>query len=548
MGNKLPTLRDLCRSLGDDLAPLLPAVAPRAEVTAVHVSELADPTPFLDGGELLLTTGLGFQPSPAGEPPSVLWFGGYVQRLVSRGVSGLAVGVGPVHPAVPEGLIDAASRAGLPLLVIPAPTPFLTVSRRYWSMLAESGQRELAETLSAHRSLVAASLGAAPVPAVLRRLAAATGGWAAHLAPDGRPRAVWPADRLAAARDLQGAVRRLNAVGAHTSTSLPLGDADVVVQPLGDGDRLLGYLAVGHARPLPPRAQQLAMTAVALLTLESVHAERLRLAGRVPDGMVVDLLRAGMVTAARHAAAFAGVELPGRCRVALVAAADPGALLAAVDGSPGSRDDIILVGQPGGTGQGGRPGGAAPCCLLLRDGAGSPAWLSGLIASGAGARGVLGASSGLDGVGGSACRAEAALAGAAPGTLVDLGGSGQAPLDSPELRAWAARRLAPLAGSGNADLAETLAAALRCRSEQEAARELAVHRHTVSNRVARIESVLGVSLGDPDARAELWLALRLAGPLLAAPGGRSASLPDMPVSAAYKPISVTSGGICASVN
>ena len=228
-----------------------------------------------------------------------------------------------------------------------------------------------------------------------------------------------------------------------------------------------------HARPLPPRAQQLAMTAVALLTLESVHAERLRLAGRAPDGMVVDLLRAGMVTAARHAAAFAGVELPGRCRVALVAAADPGALLAAVDGSPGSRDDIILV---------------------------------------------------------------------------DLGGSGQAPLDSPELRAWAARRLAPLAGSGNADLAETLAAALRCRSEQEAARELAVHRHTVSNRVARIESVLGVSLGDPDARAELWLALRLAGPLLAAPGGRSASLPDMPVSAAYKPISVTSGGICASVN
>ena len=122
MGNKLPTLRDLCRSLGDDLAPLLPAVAPRAEVTAVHVSELADPTPFLDGGELLLTTGLGFQPSPAGEPPSVLWFGGYVQRLVSRGVSGLAVGVGPVNPAVPEGLIDAASRAGLPLLVIPAPT------------------------------------------------------------------------------------------------------------------------------------------------------------------------------------------------------------------------------------------------------------------------------------------------------------------------------------------------------------------------------------------------------------------------------------------
>src|SRR4051794_19221472 len=212
-GGALPTLRDLCRALGPDLTPLVPAVAPGVEVTAVHVSELADPTPFLDGGELLLTTGLGFRSSPAGEPPSALWFSGYVQRLARRGVSGLAVGVGPVHPAVPERLIDAATRAGLPLLVIPAPTPFLAVSRRYWSMLAESGQCELAETLPAPRSLVGASLGAAAVPAVLRRLAAATDGWAAHLAPDGRPRAVWPADRLAAVRELQGAVRRLNAVG-----------------------------------------------------------------------------------------------------------------------------------------------------------------------------------------------------------------------------------------------------------------------------------------------------------------------------------------------
>ncbi len=518
-GGALPTLRDLCRALGPDLTPLVPAVAPGAEVTAVHVSELADPTPFLDGGELLLTTGLGFRSSPAGEPPSGLWFSGYVRRLVRRGVSGLAVGVGPVHPAVPEGLIDAATRAGLPLLVIPAPTPFLAVSRRYWSMLAESGQRELAETLSAHRSLVAASLGAAAVPAVLRRLAAATDGWAAYLAPDGRPRAVWPADRLAAARELQGAIRRLNAVGAHTSASLPLGDHDVVVQPLGDGDRLLGYLAIGHARPLPPRAQQLAMTAVALLTLESVHAERLRRAARVPDGVLLDLLRAGSVAAARRAARFLGVDLPDRGRVALLTGLDDQALLGALDGTPGAGEHVVLAGRAD-TGEGRAAGGggaagqaAAECCLLLRDSQEAAGWLRGLISSLPGARGALGAPADLDHAGDSWRRVAAALASTPPGQLTDFGWSetGAAPLDSPQLRAWAQHRLAGLTGPGGDDLAATLAAALRGRSEQEAARELAVHRHTVRNRVVRIESLLGVSLDDPDARAELWLALRLTG-------------------------------------
>lgn len=57
----------------------------------------------------------------------------------------------------------------------------------------------------------------------------------------------------------------------------------------------------------------------------------------------------------------------------------------------------------------------------------------------------------------------------------------------------------------------TLAAYLRTSSEQAAARELGVQRHTVRNRLARAESPLSVSLDSPDTRAELWLALRLSG-------------------------------------
>ncbi|HEX4831412.1 MAG TPA: PucR family transcriptional regulator ligand-binding domain-containing protein [Trebonia sp.] len=516
----LPTLRDLCRSLGDDLRPAGPGEVPAVEVTAVHVSDLADPTPFLDGGELLLTTGLGWQ-------PSLLWLGGYVRRLAGRGVAALALGIGPVHAAVPPGLPAAAAAAGLPLLVVPAPTPFLAVSRCYWSMIAESGQRELAQTLSAHRSLVAASLGEEPVPAVLRRLAVAIGGWTAHLAPDGRLRSAWPAGRRGTARELQAAVRRLNAVGAPTSLSLPLGPDDVVVQPIGDS-RLLGYLAIGHPRPLPRPAQQLAMTAVALLTLESIHAGRLRLAARTSEAMILGLLCAGEVAAARQAAGFLGLNLPDRVRVALIGGTQAGQ--AQAGGRPGGGQLQPGSGEPAATGDpdevllrldalpaaghlilaGRDPGEVAACAVLVRDAPGTADWLARLITPGAGASVVLAGPVDLDQVAGSARRARAALADAAPGELADLGGhASRAPLDTPRLRAWAQARLAPLAGEEH--LAETVVAVLRRRSEQDAARDLGVHRHTVRHRVTRAQSLLGASLDDPDVRADLWLALRLAG-------------------------------------
>ena len=493
----LPTLRELCRSLGDDLAPVGPGDVPAVEVTAVHVSELADPAVFLDGGELLLTTGLGFQ-------PSVLWFGAYVQRLASRGVAGLAVGLGPVHAQVPPALAEAAARAGLPLLVVPPPTPFLAISRHYWSMLARAGQRELAEMLSAHRSLVAASLGAAPVPAVLRRLAIAIDGWAAHLAPDGRPRSVWPAGRRGTARDLQGAVRRLHAVGAPTSLSLPLGDDDVVVQPISDGSWLLGYLAVGHARPLPRPAQQLAMIAVSLLTVESVNAGRLRLAARKSESVVLDLLRHGETTAARRAAQSLGPSLPDRVRVAALSVAEPDEALLLLDGLAGSAEHVILAGRCDGA-----------CVLLLRDAAGGAQWLGSLVAAVPGARAVLAAAAGLGHVPDWLRRAQSALPDAVPGTVTDFGWhQAPAPLDTPELHAWAERTLEAL--DGDEELAATVAAVLRRRSELDASRELGVHRHTVRNRVARAESLLNVTLDDPDTRSELWLALRLTGRALRA--------------------------------
>jgi hypothetical protein len=87
----------------------------------------------------------------------------------------------------------------------------------------------------------------------------------------------------------------------------------------------------------------------------------------------------------------------------------------------------------------------------------------------------------------------------------------------PALLAELAReRLAPLSGQTDASRARlqaTLLSWLRCQGSVPAvATELGVHAQTVRYRLARLRELFGPTLDDPDARFELELALRGAGP------------------------------------
>ncbi len=83
----LPAVASLCRALGEHLHPADGFVVPEIPVTAVHVSELVDPTSYVSGGELLLTTGLIL-------PTSRIGWDGYVSRLKSIGIAALGIGPG----------------------------------------------------------------------------------------------------------------------------------------------------------------------------------------------------------------------------------------------------------------------------------------------------------------------------------------------------------------------------------------------------------------------------------------------------------------------
>ncbi|MEU9387259.1 helix-turn-helix domain-containing protein, partial [Streptomyces sp. NPDC048279] len=63
--------------------------------------------------------------------------------------------------------------------------------------------------------------------------------------------------------------------------------------------------------------------------------------------------------------------------------------------------------------------------------------------------------------------------------------------------------------TGRGDLVASLRAWLSRHGQWDAAAaDLGVHRHTLRYRMRRVEEILGRSLDDPDARMELWLALK----------------------------------------
>ncbi len=123
----------------------------RAPVRWVHSSELPDPTPFLKGGEVILTTGLQLDGARIQRE--------YVERLADHEIAGLGFGTGLAHRRLPAALVTAAERRGFPLFEVPYELPFIAITERVFTHLLDERyellQRNmvgdvLAEALSGH--------------------------------------------------------------------------------------------------------------------------------------------------------------------------------------------------------------------------------------------------------------------------------------------------------------------------------------------------------------------------------------------------------------
>ncbi|MGW2016424.1 PucR family transcriptional regulator [Streptomyces sp. NPDC001927] len=168
-------------------------------VTAVPIIDRADPGRFLTGGELVLT-GLAW------------WHGdgdaeAYVRVLDRAGVTALAAGE-VEHGLVPDDLVHACLRHGLPLFAVRPETAFATITEYALRRLQDQDFGGLAAVVERHRQLLAAKDTPGSVLELLRhsrglnvRVLSATGRQVAGVNPPLRTRtATALASRYLAAR------------------------------------------------------------------------------------------------------------------------------------------------------------------------------------------------------------------------------------------------------------------------------------------------------------------------------------------------------------
>jgi PucR family transcriptional regulator, purine catabolism regulatory protein len=466
-----------------------------APVRWVHVSELADPGPFLEGGELLLTTGMRL----GGSAPAAR---SYVDRLGGSGVCGLGLAVGLGHDAVPKALVNACEKAGLPLLEVPVETPFIAIGKTVSALLAAEEYDELARSADAQRALTRAALVEEGRAGVVSLLAQQVGGWALLLDPRGEVVKAAPATASGRALDVAGEVERLRSRGVLAGASIATAVERITVQPLGVGGRARGYLVVGAPEPWGASRTALVNLAVSLLTLEAEQGRSVESARRALQSSAVRLALRGDVADLPLRDLGWGAVLDGPLQL-VVGAGNESALAALLDGveeadtgAVAARlDDGVVVLVPG--------------ALDLADVWGGPSVAVDL---------RLGASEvgGVDELAAGLRRARQALASVPPGVdgiarYDELAGSGLLGLVDPQAAdGFADAVLAPLTASPAAeDLLASLDAWLGRHGQWDsAASQLGVHRHTLRHRMRRVEQLLGRSLDDPAVRMELWFALR----------------------------------------
>lgn len=463
------------------------------EILWAHAIELADPGPYLSGGELVMTTGIN-----VGEDRAAQY--GYVSRLVAANAAALAFDTGISFTQVPQGILAAGDELGIPVLEVPPSTPFIAITRTVIDRINAEQLKTVQHTVEEQQRLARETLKGG-IPSVVAALAQSLDATAATISPAGRLLAGSGSDveRVAAVgADLIAAADR--AGREPSSRVVAEGDGFCTVQVLRAASSTRGYLIVRTDRPLSAAERLLIAHSVSLISIEFekpvglLDAEhRLRVAvttgvisgvqdpsllryfGFDPGDEVIALVlrcgEAGLAAQARVMRVLQRTGLPFLMgpRDADIVVVLPAAERDAVGGlyRTLSREvgrDVIVGGSPSG-----RFDDIAmmvnQAAAASRCGEGEPLrWFDSL--------GLFGA----------------VLSGRTPEELAVLSAAVQ-----------------PLEGE---DLLSTLRAFLENNGHLEgAAAALGVHRHTMRNRVARIGELLSLSLDSAENRAMLLIAL-----------------------------------------
>ncbi|TMK55532.1 MAG: hypothetical protein E6G51_12755 [Actinobacteria bacterium] len=168
------TVQSLLDELDLELAAGADAAA--APVRWVHISELEDPTPWLSGGELMLTTGIPL--SSAAKQRA------FIRILADRNLAGLGFGTGFNHKSLPKALVDEAEKRDFPLFEVPYSVPFIAITEKAFARLVNEQYEVLQRGIAVQRRLERLVLEERGLEEIAATVASAVGGTVAVL--DGR--------------------------------------------------------------------------------------------------------------------------------------------------------------------------------------------------------------------------------------------------------------------------------------------------------------------------------------------------------------------------
>ena len=162
------TVQDILEIPELDLRLLAGKASVSNPVRWVHISEVPDPTKWLKGGELLLTTGYSFAGDEADQVEQI-------KRLIDHNISGLGFGTGFSFDKVPAALVRVAEEYGFPLFEVPYHVPFLAISEAVASKIVNEQYSLLQRSLAVHEKLTKIVLEEKGLEAILSTLAALVG-------------------------------------------------------------------------------------------------------------------------------------------------------------------------------------------------------------------------------------------------------------------------------------------------------------------------------------------------------------------------------------
>jgi PucR family transcriptional regulator, purine catabolism regulatory protein len=168
------TVRDLISDLG--VRALAGEHGLDLPVRWVHMTELLDPTPWLSGGEVLLTTGMQLD-TPVRQRE-------FTQRLADRQLAGLGFGIGFGHDHVPDAVLEVGQEHDFPVFEVPYELPFIAITEAAFSRLLNEQYAVLRRALAAQERLERIVLSERGLDALAAALAALVG--ASVLVFDGR--------------------------------------------------------------------------------------------------------------------------------------------------------------------------------------------------------------------------------------------------------------------------------------------------------------------------------------------------------------------------